>query len=185
MQVKDSSKNRRSGIALAVVCLLLQVMLSPHIGMGNGRFNFAIVYAGVYALSVGGKQAVVSGFFAGLLFDLLSTGPIGLMSGLLTVLSFALGKEERNRFSDGFVSSLSAFGVGSLLVVLVYHLTMMMLGDSANLFDLVFLRVFPTFALTFLGFLPFAYLQLRKTGSGRHIGKSSGLRENHYDVRNL
>lgn len=188
MQVKDTGKNRRSSIVLAVVCFLLQVMVSPHIGMGNGRINFALVYAGVCALGVGGREAVACGFFAGLLFDLLSTGPIGLMAGLLTVFSFALGTEERNRFTDGFVSSLSAFGVGALLVSLAYHFTMTLVGDSANVIDLVMLRVLPTFALTFVGFLPFAYVQVHKVsgGRGRHVsGKAAALRENHYDMRNL
>lgn len=188
MQVKDSGKNRRGVIVLAVVCLLLQVMISPNVGMGNGRFNFALVFAGVYALAYGGKSAVVAGFLAGLVFDLISTGPIGLMSGLLTVFSYALGTEERNRFSDGLVAALSAFGVGSLVVVLVYHLAMILLGDATSVLDLMFQRVLPTFAMTFVGFLPFAYVQVRKaSGSrGKHTGsKGMGLREKNYDVRNL
>lgn len=188
MQIKDSTKNRRNGIVLAIVCFLLQVMIAPNVGMDTGRFNFALIYAGVYALSRGGRNAVVAGFVAGLLFDLLTTGPIGLMAGLLTVFSFALGSEERNRFSDGFVASLSAFGVGALVVTLLYHLTMVMLGDANSVVDLVFVRVLPTFALTFMGFLPFAYLQVRKamSGHGKHLGgKASGLREKNYDVRNL
>lgn len=188
MQVKDAGKDRRSTIVLAVICFLLQVMISPNVGMGYGRINFALVYAGVRALQGGGRGAVASGFVAGLLFDLLSTGPIGLMAGLLTLFSFGLGVEERNRFADGFVASLSAFGVGSLVVVLVYHLTMMLLGDASGIVDLLILRVLPTFALTFVAFLPFAYVQVRKTSGlhGRHVGgKGGGLREGHYDTRNL
>lgn len=188
MQIKDAGKNKRNGIMLAVACFLLQVMISPNVGMGNGRFNFALVFVGVYALSIGGRNAVVAGFFAGLIFDLLSTGPTGLMAGLLTVCAFALGNEDRNRFADGFVSSLSAFGVAALVVTLIYHLTMVMLGDAANVVDLVFQRVFPTFAMTFVAFLPFAYFQVRKASArhGKHVGgKGAGLREKNYDVRNL
>ena len=188
MQVNDTNKNRRGGIALAVGCLLLQVMLSPNVGMGNGRICFALIFAGVYALSIGGKSAVLAGFVAGLVFDLLSTGPIGLMAGLLTVMSFALGLEERNRFTDGFVSSLSTFGVASLAVVSMYHLTMTMLGTESGVVDLLFLRILPTFALTYVAFLPFAYYQVRTTAAGRakHIsGKAASLRETHYDTRNL
>lgn len=188
MQVKDSGKDRRSNVILAVTCFLLQVMISPNVGMGNGRFNFCLIYAGVYALMVGGRSAVVAGFLSGLVFDLLSTGPMGLMAGLLTVFSFALGSEERNRFSDGLVASLSAFGTGSLIVAFVYHFMMILLGDAAGFVDLVFLRVLPTFAMSFVGFLPFAYVRVRKASGAhaRHVArKASGLRENHYDVRNL
>ena len=188
MQVNDTHKSRRGKIALAIGCVLLQVMLSPNVGMGNGRICFALIYAGVYALSIGGKSAVLAGFFAGLVFDLLSTGPIGLMAGLLTVMSFALGTEERNRFSDGFVASLSTFGVASLAVVSVYHLAMYMFGAADGFVDLLFLRILPTFALTYVAFLPFAYYQVRTTAAGRakHVGgKAASLRETHYDTRNL
>ena len=188
MRVKDSHKDRRGHILLAVSCFLLQVMLSPNVEMGNGHINFAVVYAGVYALMVGGRPSVVVGFITGLLFDLLSTSPVGLMAGILTVFSFALGKEERNRFSDGFVSSLSSCGLGSLLVVLVYQLAMILTGDAVSVIDLVMQRVLPTYAMTFVAFLPFAYIQVRTASGkrGRHaMGKSAGLRENHYDVRGL
>jgi rod shape-determining protein MreD len=188
MQIKDSNKSRRSHIALAVGCFLLQVMLSPNMGMGYGRVNFALIYACVYALSVGGRQGVVSGFLSGLLFDALTTGPFGVMGALLTILSFALGLEERNRFSDGFVSVLSAYGVGSFVVLVLYHIALSLLGGPINLMDVLIMRVLPSFALTFVCFLPFAYYQVHMSAGmrGKHIGsKSAGLRENYYDIRNL
>ncbi|MEE1160273.1 MAG: rod shape-determining protein MreD [Atopobiaceae bacterium] len=188
MQIKDANKSRRGSIVLAAVCLALQVMISPNIGMGNGRINFALIFAAIYALTYGGKSAVVVGFFAGLVYDLLATNPIGLMAGLLTILSYALGREERDRFADGTVSVLSAFGTGSFLAIGGYHLAMILLGDSSSVVDLLMLRILPTFAMTFLGFLPFAYLELRRVAKarGKHVGaKSHGLRENYYDIRNL
>jgi len=188
MQVNDTNKNRRSHFALAIGCFLLQVMLSPNIGMEYGRINFAMIYAGVYALAVGGRRAVVAGFLSGLLCDALSTGPLGVMGCLFTIMCYALGLEERNRFSDGFVSSLSAFGVGAFLVFVFYHIALSMLGESASLIDILIRRVLPSFALTFVCFLPFAYYQVRKSVGmrGKHAGsKNAGLRENYYDIRNL
>lgn len=187
MQIKDANKRRKSHIALAVACFLLQVMLSPYVGMGNGRINFALIYVGVYALSVGGRRAIVTGFVAGMLYDALSTGPFGVMSSLLTVMAYALGLEERNRFSDGFVSCLSAFGVGSLLVQVCYHIALSMLGGGASMVDIFLMRVLPAFAITFVSFLPFAYYEVRKSSGmhGKHGGKNAGLRENYYELRNL
>lgn len=188
MQINDAHKSRKNHIALALVCLVLQVMAAPNIGMGNGRINFALIYAGVYALSVGGRRAVFAGFFAGLIYDALSTGPFGVMSSLLTILAYALGLEERNRFSDGFVASLSTFGVGSLLVQVFYHLALSMLGEGASMLSILLMRVLPAYAITFVAFLPFAYYEVRKSSGshGKHAGgKSAGLRENYYDIRNL
>ena len=188
MQINDTNKQRRSHIVLAIGCFLLQVMLSPNVGMEYGRINFAVIYAGVYALAVGGRQAIIAGFLSGLLYDALTTGPLGVMGCLFTIMCYALGLEERNRFSDGFVSSLSAFGVAAFLVFVFYHIALSLLGDTASFIDILFMRVLPSFALTFVCFLPFAYYQVRKSVGmrGKHAGsKSAGLRENYYDIRNL
>lgn len=188
MQINDTHKSKKGTIALAVGCFLLQVMLSPNIGLENGSINFAVVFAGICALNTGGRKAVVCGFVAGLIYDLLTTGPMGLMAGLLTVFSFALGYESRNRFADGFVATLSTFGVGSLAVIVAYNLTMSFLGVTNSIYDLVVLHTLPSFAMTFVAFLPFAYVQVKKGAKGKWMGKSrksSGLGAGHYDVRDL
>lgn len=188
MQVKDSNKKRRDVFILAGVCILLQLVLAPYVVVGNGHPNFALVCAGVLALSIGGREAVIGGFAAGLLFDLTSSSPIGLMAMLITVFSYVLGIEERNRFGDGFVSTLSSFGVGSLCVLLAYHMTMLLLGDASNFSDVLMMSAVPSFALTFLGFLPFAYRQVHKAEKRHGItgGASSTHRGGqHYDVSNL
>ena len=187
MQVKDANKSRRSMLLLAGVCLLLQLTLAPYVRLGSGYVNFALVFVGVMALSEGGKGAVLAGFFAGLVYDLTSTTPVGLMALLLTAFAYVLGIEDRNRFADGIVSSLTSYGVGSLCVLLAYHLTMLLLGETDSFADLLLLRTVPSFALTFLAFLPFAYLQVRGAGKTRGVGggSQSAHRGSHYDVSNL
>lgn len=188
MQVKDAGKTRRGTLALGMGCLLLQLAVAPHVTLGNGYANFGLVYAGVVALAIGGRKGVIAGFVGGLVFDLTSTTPIGLMAMILTVFGYVVGMEARNRFGDGLASALTTFGMGSLGVMLAYHLTMLLLGDASNLYDCLMLRAFPSFALTFLAFLPFAYWQVRATGKGR--GRSKGSPgshrgSSHYDVSNL
>lgn len=188
MQVKDANKNRRSTVVLAIICVVLQLAISPHLLLGNGSASFALVFAGLLALSIGGKGAVLAGFGMGLLYDLTATTPIGLMALLFTVFCFALGSENRNRFGDGFVSSITTFSLGALGVLLTYHLVMLMLGQAEGLYDVLVLRTLPSFALTFLAFLPFAYFQVRATGKGhgRSAGASASHRgSQHYDVSNL
>lgn len=188
MQINDTHHGRHRTAILAVTCVLLQVMLSPHIGMGNGRMNFAIVFAAVHALTIGGRSSVYAGFAAGLVFDLLSTGPIGLMAGLLTVFAYVLGLEERNRFVDGPVVPLSSYGIASLVVCVAYHLALSLVGEPVDVFDLIMMRALPTFALTFVAFLPFVYVEVKDATSGRPRGgsqKGGGLRGGHYDLKSL
>lgn len=188
MQVKDTNKNRRNTAVLAGVCLVLQLAVAPHILLGNGCANFALVFAGILALSMGGRVGVLAGFGMGLLYDFTATTPIGLMSLLFTVFCYVLGSEKRNRFGDGLVSSLTTFSIGALCVLLSYHMAMLMLGQAEGFYDVLVLRTLPSFALTFIAFLPFAYLQVRSTSKvhGRSKGASSSHRgSQHYDVSNL
>lgn len=185
MQVNDTNRNRRGMLVLGLACLLLQLALAPNVGIGNGRINFALIYAALVALMVGGRTGVISGFFAGLVFDLSTTGPIGLMALLLTVMASVLGLEERNRLADGLPQTLTTFGVASLAVVFVYHLMMLFVGQATDLGDVLLLRTLPTFALTFVAFIPFAYFLCRSSEGGSGGGLRRRRRGGRFDIRGL
>ncbi len=189
MQVKDVNRHRRSTAISAVVCLVLQVAIAPNLGLGNGRANFALVFCGAYALYEGGRAGVIAGFLSGLAFDLLTTGPFGLMSGLFTVFAYALGREARNRFADGFVASLTTFGTGAIITLFAYNATMVIMGNDVSLIDLLFMRTLPSFALSFICFMPIAWYLVQRSGKGSGIGSggksSMGKRGSHYDVRGI
>ncbi len=189
MQVKDSNRNRRDFLTLAAICLVLQVAVAPNIALGNGRANFGLVFAGVASLLVGGQFGVFCGFLAGLIFDLSTTGPIGLMSFLLTIGSYVVGIEARNRIADDFVGSMRQFAQMAFIVSLAYHVAMFLVGEATSVMDVVLLRTLPTFALTLLGFAPFAYVISHATGSALTLGgkpsKSARSHGSRYDLGNL
>ena len=170
MQISDKNRDKRSIALLALLCALLQLALAPNLGFGNGRANIAIVFAVPVALTVGGGRATVAGFFAGLFYDLSTTGPIGLMALLLTVASHALGGEGRNRMSGDFASSVLQFAVTDLAVNVAYGLGLMLMGQGGGLVDALLLRALPCSVLTFVAFLPFAYYESRVRTSGPNLG---------------
>ncbi len=157
MQVKDTNKNRRDVAILAVVCLVLQLAVAPNLALGNGHINFALVFAGIVALTRGGRIGVICGFVAGLVFDLLGTGPMGVMSLLLTVASYFMGIEVRNRLAEDFL----------------HNLTMFLVGQATDFVDVLFLRSLPSALLSVLAFLPFAYL-ISRAGSNSSLGGGIG-----------
>ena len=140
MQISDKNREAR-GIALtAIICAVLQLAIAPNVGLGNGRANLALVFAATVALTSGGGRAVVCGFFAGLFYDLSSTGPIGLMALMLSVVN-----------------------VG-------YGLGLMLAGQGGGFVDAVFLRALPGALLSLVCFLPFAYFESRIRTSGPSLG---------------
>ncbi len=173
MQVNDSNRNRRSIALLALGCLVLQLALAPNFALGNGRINFALVFAAYMALTIGGRTGVACGFLAGLAFDLCTTGPVGLMSLLLTVASFAMGMEERNRLAEDPSGSVVLFLLAAAATTLAYHLAMFLVGQASSLFDVLFLRTLPTLLLSAVAFLPFAYVGSRSGGSPLSLGGGS------------
>ena len=170
MQVADKNREARSIVVLAVICAVAQLALAPNLGIGNGRANFALIFSACVALLVGGRKAVLAGFLAGLFFDLSSTGPVGLMSFCLTVSSYVLGLEERNRMAGDLGVAVALFAVADLGVGLVYHLAMLLVGEASSLLDVLVYRTLPTAALTFVFFLPFAYYFARVHVSGPNLG---------------
>lgn len=174
MQVKDSNRNRNVFGTLALICLLLQLAVAPNIGIGNGRANMALVFAGLASMLVGGQMGVIYGFAAGLVFDFSTTGPIGLMAFLLTVASYIMGSEGRNRLADGFQKAVTSFSGMSFGVSLGYHIAMLLVGDASSVIDAFFFRTVPTTLLTVLAFLPFAWFLSQSSANSLKLGGKSG-----------
>lgn len=173
MQVTDRNREVRTTVVLAVACLLLQLALAPNLGIGNGRINFALVYVGCVTLFPYAKYPTVAGFLAGLIFDLCTTGPIGLMAFCLTLAGFVLGLDAGERAAGDLTSSVVRFVAISAAVSLVYHLAMLLTGASSSIVDALFLRALPTVLLTSVAFLPFAWFlsRARTASSGLGLGR--------------
>lgn len=176
MRVADRNRDVRTTVILAVLCLVLQLALAPNIGLGNGRANFALVFTVCLSLSAGGSAAVIAGFVSGLLFDLSTTAPIGLMAFCLTVVGFALGSSARERVAGDLGTSVAYAAMASLAVAIVYHIAMLLVGRTDSIVDALFLRALPTALLTIVAFLPFAYYFacVRTHGSALGRGRHSG-----------
>lgn len=184
MQVRDTNRNKKSIGALAVVCAVVHLAIAPNIGLGAGRANIALVFAGIVALSIGGRSGVLAGFLAGLAYDMTTTGPVGLMALLLTVCSYTLGTEERNRLADDPTASTAVFAIADCAVCLAYHITMLLVGQADSVVDALVARTLPSFVLTLIAFLIFTYILNRGSGNGN--GASRGRHGgNHYTLGNL
>ena len=170
MQVADRNRSHRTIVVLAVVCAVLELALAPNVALGLGRINFALVFAGCMAFSFGGRTGVISGFAAGLFFDLCTTGPIGLMALLCTVSAYLLGAEVRNKIATEPGHTVVEFAIATVIVSLLYHLMMLVMGDGSSIFDALFLRTVPTALLTVIAYLPFMLVLSRRDGGGSSLG---------------
>lgn len=178
MQINDKSHDTRGLIGLAAICAVCQLALAPNIAIANGHANFALVFAACYALTRGGDAAITAGFVSGLLFDLCSTGPIGLMAFILTLVSRFLGSEQRNRMAGDFSTGVVMFSASSLSAALVHSLAMLLTGNAGSIVEALVFRAVPTAFLSIVAFLPFAYYFSR-------VRSSSSLSGGHFSSKGL
>ncbi len=174
MQIKDTNRYRHDGMILGIICLVLQLAVAPYIAIANGHANFAFIFATIFALTVGGPTGVGMGFLAGLLYDLGATSPVGLMAFLLTLSSYLLGIESRNKLNDDPTGALVNGAIACFAVCFLYGMTMLMVGDASSFLDVFLTRSLPSFFLTALFSIPFYIFFSRPQSSGATLNRSLG-----------
>ncbi len=187
MIVNDSNQRRRVVLLLFCVCFVLEAALGPNIAVAGGRIDFMLIFAGCVALSFGGTYGVLCSFGAGLLFDLMTSGPVGAMAFLLTLSSFFLGAEDRDRLADDMAGACRLFFVSAAAVELAYQLCLALTSQQGSFVDVVFRRWLPSTLLDCVVFLPFVFLLSRTGSSGPQLGKkkSGRTRKGSYRIKGL
>ena len=149
----------------AVVAVLLQVLLAPHMAIGHALPNLILVCCLVTSLARPLQSGPVLPFILGLVFDLVSGGPVGAMAfSLVAASSFEAWLFERVNNDTAFMAiSVLAFGV--MLAELLYGLVFLLFGYAAGVLDAFVYRILPCFLYDFVLSL-LAYLVLARLLSG-------------------
>lgn len=125
---------RRALPTLAVLALgfVLQVAVAPYLAIGDIVPNFLLLVVVTLALVEGAGWGAATGFVAGLMFDLIGTGPVGPMALVLSVVGYATGALQANMFAEGWLLPLTVLGAASLTVELAYWLILALLGLTSG-----------------------------------------------------
>ncbi len=157
MHIQDKNKNKRMFLTLILICIFMQVGISPHISFLSAHANFALIFAVCMAYSSSSTSAVIGAFFAGMFYDLMVNGPVGLMSFILVVAVLVIGGSERGRFGEGPTTLIRSFILTSLAVVLFYGIVLLFLKDIDSVTSMIFYRAIPEVVLDTISFLPFVF----------------------------
>ena len=174
MQRFGSHGRRRLEVVLSVMFVLLQLVLGGQVSFFGASPGFMLVLAASIAFLDGSRAGCIAGFAAGLLFDLMGSGPVGLSALLLCVAGFVLGWNRRNFFSEGWKAPTLIFAGAALLYNVAYPLFLMLFGFEAGYGWELVGHMAAAFALDLaLGVLTF-YILSRIAGARQLSGK--GLR---------
>lgn len=176
MRVNDTRKSKRSLAIMALVCFAVQVSLANYIILGAGHPNILLAFVGIIALTQGGTTAVVTGFVAGVIFDLATTGAFGIGALLMSLMGFVLGMRAQNLLADDRGQATLIFAIADVIVCILYHLAAAALGYETSVLEAIFMRALPTGLLTFLVFLLMSFFYGRSQSARMHQTMSPGPR---------
>lgn len=158
--------DRIAAVVGAFVAFLLQVFLAPHIAIAGIVPNFMAAYCLAIAVARGRLAGLLLPFVVGLVFDLLSGGPVGAMAFSLTAVSaFGSWLVRRANNDTSFMGAL-VLALSVLVLEVIFGLFYLLFGYSAGFFEALAYRMLPCFLYDFLIALAVFMVGLRFFGRG-------------------
>lgn len=145
----------RGPLVPIIIAFLLQAGVAPQVSILGGRINFAVAAACALAPGMAPGSAALLGFGCGLVFDLTSSMPVGLMPLLLTIACFALAGASRGHALGLIAEGARLTGVAVTVVTLIYGLAVFLLGIETSFVAAVLSHGLITAVLTVIASLPF------------------------------
>ncbi len=108
--------------------LVLQVMIAPHIALFGVTPNLLLLVVITLAFVEGSSDGAAAGFAAGLLMDLLSTGPIGAWALVMSVTGYLSGSLKQNLFAEGWLAPVTVGAVAALVADFAYLVVVTVIG---------------------------------------------------------
>jgi rod shape-determining protein MreD len=115
-------------VAALIGAALLQAGLAPYMSIGGVVPNFMLLVVVTLALVEGPGPGAGLGFAAGLIFELLGTGPVGPMVLVLTLTGYLAGLMHEKMFAEGWLLPITVLAIVSLGAELAYGLILSVLG---------------------------------------------------------
>lgn len=115
-------------VASILVATLLQVALAPYVAIGGVTPNFLLLVVVTLALATGPTEGSTCGFVAGLIFDLVGSGPLGPMALVLSVTGYVAGLLHEQMFAEGWLLPITVLAIAALSAEVAYALVLALLG---------------------------------------------------------
>jgi len=146
-------------VAAIAAAALLQAGLAPYVAIGGVVPDFLLLVVVTLALVEGPAAGASAGFAAGLIFELLGSGPVGPMVLVLTVTGYMAGLLHENMFAEGWLLPLTVLAVASIGSTLAYGLMLDLLGVGGPFLLTFFTKMLPEALYdTALGLLVYPWL---------------------------
>jgi rod shape-determining protein MreD len=130
-------------LAALLAAAVLQAALAPYLAIGQVVPNFLLLVVVTIALVEGPGPGAALGFSAGLLFDLLGSGPVGPMLLVLTLTGYLTGLVHENMFAEGWLLPLTVLAIATLSAEVAYGLILLLLGSGGPFWSTFLTKMLP------------------------------------------
>lgn len=121
--------NWQPAVAL-LAAFLLQTTLAPHLRIAGVQPDFLLIVVVTYGFLEGPVVGSATGFFAGLLQDMLLVTTLGLNALSKTIVGYLSGMVEQNIFSESFTLPMLAIFATTVLNESIFLALRATLGES-------------------------------------------------------
>ena len=129
---RDAGRGRSPLIICGLVAFVLQVALGSQISFFGGCLNFMAAFACAAALQGDSGAAAITGFVAGLAYDLSATVPVGLMALVLAIGSYVVAGLGAGL--GGFSGrSFQFLAIALVIEMLVYSIALVLVGVEGDI----------------------------------------------------
>ena len=108
--------------------LVLQIAFAPHMAIFGVSPSIPLLVVITLALVEGPSAGAIAGFVAGLVLDLIGTGPVGAWALVLSVTGYLSGMLQENLFAEGWLAPVTVAILAGLLAETFYLLVLTVLG---------------------------------------------------------
>lgn len=130
--------------ALALVAaVILQVSIAPYMSIFGVVPNFLFLVVVTLALTEGPVAGSLSGFAAGILFDLLGNSAVGPYALVLCVVGYVAGMLQANMFAEGWLLPVTVVAVAGLTTELTYGIVLTVLDAGIPFWRSLFTVMIP------------------------------------------
>lgn len=132
LNVHDSGRHASSDVIFAIIAIVLQLTLGTQLSIAGGSINFLAAFALAHALHAEPSRAVLVGFACGLLYDLMTPVPMGLLALLLTLASFVIASMSRGSLTQ-LTSDAARIIVGIMIALFcIYAVALLVMGVQTS-----------------------------------------------------
>lgn len=169
----NSSSITRTGWVATLICLLLQVLIAPHIAIFGATPFFLLIPLVLVATSADMTMSVIFGFLLGLLYDLGSGEPLGTMCMAFTICVVVCQFMGAGDASGG--GALFAGAVCVVVTMVLQGILMVITGHAASFASILLTRVL--IGIIYSGIITLVGLGIAQgVGSGSRGNRGLGTR---------